>query len=252
MQSRTCCFARSYQSFVLYLGPVINLVGTIKKEFDQGSFGVSATPIQLYSQIFIYRIDFSKRESWDQLLSSDVGEYFLRTYPDLEKEIASFVELTKGFDSSVDALYQSIEESQVFLRVLVDTYERMIQRERIPRSQFEKSDLQEIAKLLLGQLHLQMSNYSTESKDNLVRITAYTLLKLKVDFPLHALRGDEILLNFCGDISNRLIEDDEKISRAVAEAKQLFEVVKRESAILWKQLKEARMDIAKRYTATWE
>lgn len=235
-----------------FLSPAINLVGIIMKEFQQGSFSVSATAIQLYSQIFIYRIDFSKRESWDQLLSSDVGEYFLRTYPELEKEIASFVELMKGFDSSVGALYQAIEESQVFLRVLVDTYERMIERERIPRSQFEKSDLQEIAKLLLGQLHLQMSNHSTESKDNLVRITAYTLLKLKVDFPLHALRDDEILLNFCGDVSNRLIEDDETISRAVAETKQLFEVVKRESAILWKQLKEARMNIARRYTATWE
>lgn len=235
-----------------FLSPVINLLGLIKKEFNQGGFNVSATPIQLYSQIFIYRIDFSKLGSWNELLSSDVGEYFLRTYPEIENKVTSFVELAKGFDLSVSALYQVVEESQVFLRLLIDTYERLIQRERIPRSQFEKSDLQEISKLLLGELHLQMSNYPAESKDNLVRITAYSLLKLNVEFPLHALRDDEKLISFCRDISNSLREDDERVFAAVTETTRLFEVVKRESEILWKQLREARMDIAKRYTATWE
>jgi len=236
-----------------FLGPVTDLVGLIRKEFNEAGFMVLATPIQTYSQIHIYRIDFSKREKWDEMLSSDVGEFFLATFPVLRERLTSFEEITKNFDSSVNSLHNSIEGSGAFHRELVDTYERIVgARERIPRSQYEHSNLQELSQLLLGQQSLQISHDREQSMDHLVRFTAYALLDLKINFPLHALPDDQKLLYFCKSISELLEGKDETISRALEEAKRQFDIVRSESETLWRQLRGAKIEIAGRYNATFE
>jgi serine/threonine protein kinase len=240
------------QWFRDFLSPVINVVGVIKKEFNQGRFELSAEPTMPYSQTFLYRIDFTKRGSWEELLSSDVGEYFLSYYPSIENILDSFGVLTENFDTSAKELYKSIEESPMFLKQLLDTYERLIAGERIPRSRFEKSTLPEIAQLVLGQLRLQMSHDPEASKDNLVRFTAYSLLNLEVNFPIHALPDDHVLTNLCRDFANELKGNDEAVSQAVVVAKSLFEDVKGESGTLWQQLRKERLEIARQYNATFE
>jgi hypothetical protein len=235
-----------------FLNPVIDVVRNVEKGFNQNSFVITALSLQLYSHVYNYRIDFFNRVEWERLLSSDVGEYFLSEYPSIGKALTAFAEHTGGFDKSISELEKSIEASPVFLKKLIDTYERLIQHERIPRSQFEKSNLQEIAVLLLGQLHLQISNYPTESKDNLVRFTAYSLLELSINYPAHALPDDHKLLSFCREISKGLRDVDESINKSLEETKRLFEVVKSESTSVLNQLKKDRMEIARRYTATFE
>jgi hypothetical protein len=236
-----------------FLSPVIDLVGSIKKEFNEDGFTVLASPIQTYSQIHTYRINFSKRENWDELLSSDVGEFFLTTFPKIEERLASFAEATTNFDSSVSRLSNSIEGSRAFQRELVDTYERIVgARERIPRSQYENSTLQELSQNLLGQLGLQISHDLVQSKDHIIRFTAYALLDLKITFPPHALSDDLKILNFCKSMSEGLVGKDAMISGSLEEARRQFDVVRSEAETLWKQLRKARIEIAGRYNATFE
>ncbi len=170
-----------------FLGPVIELVNYVKKHFKDNSFPLTAHGLQVHSPIFDYQIDFFQRQKWDDLLSSNVGEYFLTRYPRIHDDLASFQRHMDDFDRSFVDLLKSIENSSAFLQKLIDAYERLIQHERIPRSQYEEFGLEEIAVHLLGQLHLQISNYRVESKNELIRFTAYSLMGLNVEFPQNSL-----------------------------------------------------------------
>jgi serine/threonine protein kinase len=235
-----------------FLNPVIEVIRDIEKNFNQNSFILTAESIQPYSQVFNYRIDFFQREKWEGLLLSDVGEYFFEWFPSIKSQLNSFARLGNEFDRSLRELEKSVEGSSEYVNLLIDTYERLIQHERIPRHQYEKSSLQEIAVLLLGQLHLQLSNYHSEGKDNLVRLTTYTLLDLNVDYPMHVLRDDHKLLSFCREIAKSLREKDISTIKLLDESKRLFEVIKNESTSLLGQLKKYRIDIAKKSTATFD
>lgn len=235
-----------------FLGPVIELLNYIKKHFNNNSFELTAHSLQAYSQVFDYAINFFQRQKWDDLLSSDVGEYFLTRYPRINDDLASFQRHMDNFDRSFAALLKSIENSSVFLQKLIDAYERLIQHERIPRSQYEHFGLEEIAAHLLGQLHLQVSNYRLESKNELVRFTAYALMGLNVEFPQNSLPEDHKISGFCKDVLQGSQDNDPVISQSLQETKNLIEKTKTRSAELWGQLRQDRMDIANRYNATFE
>src|SRR5262249_43487771 len=154
---------------------------------------------------------------WDELLSSDVGEYFLTRYPRINDNLASFQRHMDDFDRSFADLLKSIENSSAFLQKLIDAYERLIQHERIPRSQYDRSGLEEIAVRLLGQLHLQISNYRLESKNELVRFTAYALIGLNVEFPQNSMPEDHKISGFCRDVLQGLQEMDPVIAKHLQE-----------------------------------
>lgn len=229
-----------------FLKPVIDWLEGVQKNFNQNTFTVHVS-----WKVFIYVIDFFKREQWDELTSSSVGEYFLSTFPLIGKELSSFEESMNSFLKSLTALEKSIEESPFYLKLLIDRYEIIIKRERIPRTEFEHFNLQEIAPKLLGELRLMISNHPAESKAALVQFTAFSMLELSVDFQVNAVTDAQMLYNFCKEISNELKGKDELVSKSLEEAKLLYEVIKSESITLYEQLKRERMDIAKRYTATF-
>ena len=235
-----------------FLNPIIGLLNNTQKSFNQDGFVVSVISNQPHSTLTTYRIDFFQREKWRELISGDVGESFLNTSPLIENELASFENLIVSFDESLSRLYEVIEASPVLLKELLDTYERLISRERIPRSRYESSSLQQIAVYLLGELHLEISHHPAESKEHLVRFTAYSLLELSVNYPAHTLPDDYKLLAFCRSIAEKVRGQDDSVSQALEVAKQLFDGVKKESAALWKRLRKERIDIANRYNATFE
>jgi hypothetical protein len=119
-------------------------------------------------------------------------------------------------------------------------------------SQFSDLGLEDIAVHLLGQLHLQISHYRTQSKDIIIRFTAYSLLGLGVDFPKNSLPEDHKLPGFCRDTMKGLAAADPSIDQRVQETKNLIEVTKVETTRLWKKLRQDRMEIADRYNATFE
>jgi serine/threonine protein kinase len=235
-----------------FLGPVIELLNYIRKHFNNNSFELTAQSLQVHSQVFDYRINFFQRQKWDDLLSSDVGEYFLNKYPPINDDLASFQRHMDNFDRSFGGLLKSIENSPMFLQTLIDTYERLIQHQRIPRSQYAHFGLEEIAVHLLGQLHLQISNYRSESKDELVRFTAYSLIGLNVEFPKHSSPDDHKIPGFCRDAFQGVPDTDPVITQALEETKNLLEKTRTKSTELWKQLRQDRMEIANRYNATFE
>lgn len=235
-----------------FLGPVIDVLNYIQQHFGNDSFELSASPIQPHAPVYDYRIDFFQRQRWNELVTSDLGEYFLNKYPRIMGELESFQGDMDNFDHSFVRLVTSIESSAEFLQKLIDCYERLIHHERIPKSQFAHFDLQEIAVHLLGQLHLQISHHRLESKDALVRFTAYSLLGLNLEFPKNSLPEDHTLVGFCRDGLKGLADSDSSISETLQETKKLVDVTKDESARLWKQLRRDRMEIASRYNATFE
>lgn len=105
---------------------------------------------------------------------------------------------------------------------------------------------------MLGQLHLQISNYRLESKDELVRFTAYALLGLNVEFPKNSSPEDHKISGFCRDVLQGLQDNDPAIDRSLQETKNLIEKTKTQATELWKQLRQDRMEIANRYNATFE
>jgi hypothetical protein len=234
-----------------FLKPLIDLLGDIQKEFNQNTFLLESIPVQIHSHARINRIDFFSRETWEGLLSSDVGEYFLSTFPLIHEAVTSFGENISEFDKALNRLEKSIEDSPFLLNQLIDFYENMIRNERIPRRQYENSNLQEITQLILGQLHLQISHYPAEGKDNLVRLIAYTFLGLNLTFPMHALPDESVLLSVSKDIANELKSKDDSITKSLEQTKQIFEIVKSTSSNIWERLRKDRKDIAQRYTATF-
>jgi hypothetical protein len=234
-----------------FLNPLVELLAEVHTNFEKNIFPLTPLGIQHYGGIDFYGINFFKRERWIGLLSSSVGEYFLSTFPLIEKELISFAEYFAELDKAISNLERTIEESAFFLKHLKDIYERLIAREHIPRSQFENYNLQEMARHLLGQLQLRISNYPTECKDTLVHYTAYKVMGLSLSHKVPAQAEDEKLLSFCRDISNELKDKDESISKPLEVIGQLLDVIKDKSLSLLKQLKKERIEIAKRYTATF-
>lgn len=234
-----------------FLSPVIDLLNRVQKQFNQSSFILSASAVQLHTPVYNYTINFFHRQEWDELVMGDVGEYFLSRYPRINGELQLFQDHMDSFDQALTRLTSSIENSSAFLRKLIDAYERLVQHERIPRTRFAHYDLEEIAVHLLGQLHLQISHHRLESKDALVRFTAYALLELNVQFPTNSLPEDHKLPGFCRDALMGLGGDDSLIDQLVQESKHLIEGSKTGSTELWKRLRQDRMDIANRYNATF-
>ncbi|HXQ38340.1 MAG TPA: hypothetical protein VN843_30350, partial [Anaerolineales bacterium] len=216
------------------------------------TFPLTAHSLQAYSQVFDYEIDFFQRQKWNDLLSSDVGEYFLTRHPRIKHDLGSFEAHMDDFDRSFANLLKSIENSSVFLQELVAAYERLIRHERIPRSQYDRFGLEEIAVHLLGQLHLQISKHRLESKNELVRFTAYALLGLNSEFPKNSLPEDHKISGFCRDAFQGIRDNDPAIAQSLQETKNLLEETGTKSTELWKQLRQDRMEIANRYNATFE
>jgi len=213
---------------------------------------LAASQIQPYNPVYEYKVDFFHRERWDTLITSVVGEYFLSRYVDIKGELRRFEEQMDAFNHLFDDLLRSVGDSPAFLTELIDTYARLIQRERIPRSQFAEYDLQEIAVPLLGQLGLQVSHHQIQSKEALLKFTAYALLGLNLQFPTNSLSDDHKLVAFCRDTAKRVEATDQVLAEPVKKAKLAFEDMKKLSTDLWKQLKELRIEIATRYNATLE
>jgi hypothetical protein len=233
-----------------FLIPVANFVCGVQTNFNSQTFLVTASIIQAHSAIFSYRINFFEREKWNELLSSDVGEYFLSTFPSIKEAVISFGRRIDEFDKALVELEQSLKESTVWRKLLIALYERMTSNLRLPGSQFGDSNLQEITQLVLGQLGLQISKYPAEAMDNLVRFLAYSLLGLEINYPLNSLPDDRKLLSFCNDRLADLRGKDDSITIHLDQTKKHFETIKSESSALCRQLKADRIDIAKRYTAT--
>jgi class 3 adenylate cyclase len=235
-----------------FLKPLVILLDKIKNDFNQNTFEVLASPIQPYSMIFIYKIDFFLRERWMEILTSDVGEYFLNRFRLINEALSSFQKKMDDTDNAVNELLDAVETSPFFLKQLIDTYARIVSHERVEKSTFENSNLAEIAQLVLGRLNLQISHYPIEAKDTLVRFVAYSLLGLKIEFPMHSIPEDrQKLPNISSGISSEISGKDDKISKSLEETKQLFELMKSESSALHRQLKKAQMDIVDQYGATF-
>ncbi len=235
-----------------FLRPLVNLLDEIKNEFGQNNFSVSASPVLTYSTAFIYEIDFFKGKRWKGLLSSDVGEHFLTKSTLTQEALMLFRKKLDEADQAFSALIKALEESPLLLKVLIDICERVVSRHHILRGDYEHSDLIRIATLLLGELHLEMSHFPTEAKDNLVRFIAYSLLELNVEFPIHSMPDDrQKLPNISSDISNELKGKDDSISEYIEETKRLFSIIKNESLILHAQLKKAQRELVDQYGATF-
>lgn len=232
-----------------FLNPLVDLLEAVQKEFNENKFRLFT-----HNANSNYRVNFFKRDQWTALISDSVGEYFLSTFPLIEKDLNSFERLGDSFDESLSKLESSIEQSHLVLKQLVDTYERMVKHEHIPRSRFENSNLQEIAQQILGQLRLQISNHPIESKVNLVRFIGYALLDLNIEVQISipGIHESETIYSFSKEISKELKGRDESMSKPLEETKQLFEMVKSESLGLWKQLRGERINLAKRYAATFK
>lgn len=231
-----------------FLNGTIIWLGAVNKRFSENEFVISASNIQTYSDIFIYRLYFFDREMWNNLLSSSAGEYFLNTFPAINDQLMSFGKKMDEFEESVSGLEKAVEASPALLRRLIDLYAKKMERERIPRWEFERLNLEEIAARWTGELGLSISNYPVESKNFIVRFTAYKLLGLKVEFPVHARRADEIILNFTGDLPE-VLQADAAVVTSTEEAKLLYADIARESEALFGQLKSERLSISMRYKA---
>lgn len=234
-----------------FLGPVIEVLRCIQKQFNNNSFELKAYSVQPYAQVFDYRIDFFQRQVWDELLASDVGEYFLSRYPQINHELIVFSDRMDKFEQSLTHLLKTIEGSAVFLQTVIESYARLVQHTK-PQYQFHDFGLEEIAEHLLGQLHLQISHYRVESKDELVRFTAYSLAALDLNFPMNSFPDDHQLYRFCRDAFKGLQDSDSSINQALLNFKDNIEKARIASTALWQQLRQERMNIANRYNATFE
>jgi serine/threonine protein kinase len=234
-----------------FFNPTIELLNGIQKRFNQDGFTMSGTPVQPYSDTLLYKINFFNKENLDELLSSAPGEFFLDLFPQIKDRLVKFASRMNAFDESIAELEGSIEKSSPFLKRLVEVYGRLIERERIPRSEYENSTLQQICVLLLGQINLRISNHPDECKSHLIRFVAYSLLDLKVNYPLHALPDDFRLLSFAKEIAKDLEGKDGSVQTSLTAAKDLFNVVGKESEALWNQSKADRAGIALKYHATF-
>jgi hypothetical protein len=234
-----------------FLSPLISLISDTGKNFNKYAFVLRASKIQSYGIDVTYEIEFFERNKWNEILCASAGEYFLSTFPLIQDELTSFEKTMSDFESALSKLLAKIEGSAVFLRQLKDIYERLVSRERIPRSEFENFDVQEMSVRVLGQLHMPISKYPWECKDNLGRFTAYALLELGLSFPVNAMPDDQGIVSFCKELSSGITQDETVIGY-IPEVKRLYELIQRESSRLVMQLKRERIDIAKRYTAPFK
>jgi class 3 adenylate cyclase len=235
-----------------FLKPLAVLLGDINKDFNQNTFALSASQIQPPTFAYTYGIDFFKRARWNELLSSDVGEYFLSKFPSVDKVLSSFGKKMDDADEAFGELKKSIEESPLLLKHLMDIHERRMIRERVPRSEYEHSNLMQITQHVLGQMSLQISHFPTEAKDNLVRFVAYSLLGLMINTPSDSQYGDvPILINIASGIASDLKGKDGSTSKSLEKTGRFFNLIESESAALHGQLKKAQTDIVDKYGATF-
>jgi hypothetical protein len=231
-----------------FINPTLDLISKVYKEFNQTTFTLKTAVLQAP----YYRIYFFERWQWNTLMSSNVGEYFLTTFPTIERELSSFVKKIDSFDESLEEITKSITTSAYFLKQLKDIYERLISRERIPRSQFEHFDLDEITRHLLGQLNLNISNHAVEGRISLVNFTVYAFLEIEMSLDVNTKNEAQQLSSIARELSSELRGKDKAISKLVEDTKQLMSGIGMEASMLVQRLKKERMDIAKRYTTTFE
>jgi hypothetical protein len=230
-----------------FLNGIISWLDLISTRFNQNAFPILASRIQLYSDVYIYSIDLFTREELDKLLTSHAGEYFLHAFPRINDKLTSFVKQMDELHEALRELEKAIEASPGLLRRLKDLYASKMERERIPRSEIEQYSLEEMAARWLGELRLTISNYKVESKEFLVRFTTYALLGLKVEFPIHARRDDEVILNFTHDLPQHL--QDDAAARLAEEVKRLCGAIASESKTLLEQMKKERLAMSVQYKA---
>lgn len=231
-----------------YLNGIINLLDEIRTRFSTKNFPLLASEPHQRSGVRTFRIDFFSSARWKEFVESDAGEQVHYRFPTISKKILAFGTKMDDFDLPLHALEKTIEASQELLKYLIPLYMRKVNMSTIPAHWFDGSALPEISALWLGELRLRLSDYQAESRDFLVRFTAYKLLGLEPQFPDDAKGPDreEIILNFCADVT-KAVRSDMSIAKAAEEAESRFETIKQESATLWKELKAERLDLSLRY-----
>jgi hypothetical protein len=234
-----------------FLNPIIKLLDDVQKNFNQNSFILNPKQIHHSSNVHTYSIKFFNFTAWDEIISSSIGEYFLSTFPRIEKELISFRANIDALNESLAQLEKTIEESPIILEHLINRYETLIIREHIPRSEFENFSLEQISVRYLGQLQALISNHSVESKDSIIHFTAYALLDLDIKLPEITQITEYMPLSIGKDISTKLREGDNSMFKPISDCKNSIDIIKKQSTNLWANLKKERIDLAKRYTATF-
>jgi tRNA U38,U39,U40 pseudouridine synthase TruA len=230
-----------------FFNKVIDMFEETKLFFNQDGIELKISDHN-FSKSYESYINFFDINQLSELVLSNVGEHFLSSFPLLEKYLTTFAEKVSEFNVAFGKLRNSIEESSFLRENLVENYGRQIERERIPKSQYENYNLQEITQRLFGQLSLQISNDPYKSKECLIYFVSYRLLQLTLpDSPYNA----EIYTpwSFSEHISDNLVESDESIKLSLAEVVEIISVLKVESLNLLTDLKKERIQISRRYGA---
>lgn len=230
-----------------FFNKVIDMFEETKLFLNQGGVELKISDHN-FSKSFESYIDFFDVNQLSGLMLSNVGEHFLSSSPLVEKDLTTFTEKVNEFNVAFGKLRHSIEESGFLRENLVEIYGRQIEREQIPKSQYENYNLQEITQRLFGQLSLQISNDPYKSKECLVYFVSYRLLKLIIpDSPYKSEIHTPWSLS--EHISENLVDSDDSIKVALAEVIEIISDLKVESLNLLSDLKKERIQISRRYGA---
>lgn len=234
-----------------FLSPMVDLVGGIAKDFTENTFIARSLTARGEFGPHVFRIDFFRNEQWEALLTSRVGEYFLSNYPEIKNDLDLFQDATLEAEGAIDRLTNTLENSTPLVKTLVDLYAQVISHERIARSVYENSTLQQITKLYLGQQALPMSRHPSEATDNLVRFIAYSLLGFMIGI-VSSHDDDGRIRIIAKEVAKRLDHVDALVVQHVEQANQAVSIIKLAAPTLHQKLKQELITIAGQYNATIE
>lgn len=235
-----------------FLNPLIEVLRASVATFEQNRFLLQSTPVQTHATGWNHRIELVNKATIAKLQARPVGEYFLSSFPTLAKEIDDLTCKIELSEAAFEQLISELESSSLFLEKLRELYIRRIQQNPKIVEEAEAWDLQETSRHLAGELHLQVSNHPAEAKMNFVHLTAYQLIGFELEFSNHVTPNEFVARDICEHVSDHLTENDSSLSSSRDECKNRLGDLSSATNELWIHLKNERIEIAKRYGATFE
>jgi hypothetical protein len=235
-----------------FLNPLIELLRAGKESLAQKRVLLRSEPVQSMIMAWNHRIDPLNKATFENLQTTPVGEYFVSLFPTLEKEVNKVGSALESFENKIDRLANDVRNSVGFLPKLKEFYTRRVQQYPNIVQEAQAWDLVETAKRLAGEYQSQISSYPDQAANNFIYLSVYQLVGLELEFLSHITPGEHTIRDVSKHVADFLLENDASVISATEDCNRTLELLHLAVSDLWHLLKKERIEIAKRYGATFQ
>lgn len=199
---------------------------------------------------FYYDFHIIDRQKLTELRLSGVGEYFLQTFPDVERNLLKLDLVAGAVDVRVRLLENTIRQSDKFIRAFVGKYAEQLNVKKDEANKYEKLNFDRIVDGMIHLTNAELARNASFARETFVRFCIAALLA-KPPWPGdNTTIADNQLWNFSREQVS-LLNSESTVMSAINETKILCGTLESELLRMRNQLKQDRIELAARYTATF-